>query len=379
MMYGMHMERITLRESLSDRRTFLLTAVVASIAGCSDENKAKVQSALTSKESSGERWKRFAAIAEQLEQRGNTVRWNHPPEGPTNPIFIVPNNHVGQFAEGVGDERQALTILSEYRSLRFLVDQAGMKRVACEGVPADSRFPRPRLYESKKPNGQMDLSVVKNPASSGPPGAKPLSATEIRELFSNEQDALRFIRTVPQLKSIAADMASAGTDDSSVEFGGAEDPKEIAFMKQFVLSRRDDLLLYDRYRAAVAQKIAGGKKLDFQYATGQNGIRVIRIGSEEFDTMELKRAILVSLGETDEDKELSARREAFIANRLRTDVVHFGNGHAEQFLEMKTTRSLGVILSEAAKRNMESRKDRTDLQRGTLDAIEKIERSLQKE
>ncbi len=330
----------------------LLAASVGSVVGCGQKDVRDNVKVITTNEQKevkkgDERMERFLQIAGELEARGAIVKWNHPAEGPKNPLFIVTSCHINQFGNGTQSPLQIEAIVSEYYELRFMMEKSGLQKFAFEGGPAGKDIGPAYVTHKKLPSGFIMGLIQKHDGK--PPTLAEIDGTvltpeQVRSVFADPKFLTWFVGAQSgNVTDIPSAFLSAGKEkNDSTSMKGAEPPDTFDAFDTWLKAQKNASQYYlEFFVAAYPPERKPGDKVSYTLDR-QRGI--VSIGNKSFEAEKLHHALLVGTGSTPEFKDWSAKREKFVADDLDADVVHFGNGHLPRFEQRQATRSIATVI-----------------------------------
>jgi hypothetical protein len=367
-MKGMH--RNSLNPSLLHKIAFLVASGAAIFVG-HEQNafRNKAQTVLKAKSEPGgteritqaenREWTRFKKISKELESQGALVQWNHPPEGPKDPFFVVNSAHVSQFKDGVEDDWQATVLAEEYAILCLLAEE-GLRKFAFEGRSSNIENIDCDLIYSDPKDGKITWALDERPRNMREPLAKNrhvLAPKKVRRMFANPKTTATFLKGMRNAggKGLSSELFIASTDpDAGLTFTGAENAEAEDQLEKVANDPRQEQLdaAVEKFRAAIRTVERTDGKFPFFAGYDESGtVVMVKIGEQEFDAITLQHDLSEYLDGSDEDRKIHEAREAFIADDLDADVVHFGDAHLKHFMTRKATRSIGIVVPPSAQKN----------------------------
>jgi hypothetical protein len=294
-----------------------------------------------------ERWKRFEEIGRELEKNGDKVIWNHPAEGPRNPIFILHSAPLSPDRYKTPSPETVQSLIGELKELSFLREQ-GLRKFAFEGHPATPMKPGQVILI---PQGDDEYLLKIQDHRDDWRGRLPatstlLTAEQVQALLSNEnEDFLERILGRASSGTIARLFSSATADDPQVTCTGAESPKLFeAFRQRLDADSSREWRIRSLYNEFMRPALDQGGRFSYTFEKDGNGrVTHVMLLGKPYDADDLYYVLSHALGETPEQKLRDEPHERF-ASELDADVVHIGNEHLERLRTMKTQRSIGIII-----------------------------------
>jgi hypothetical protein len=282
---------------------------------------------------------KYMQISSALERsKLGTVKWNHPDNGPSNPMFVVPYTHSDHQGKLVNSSHIE-SLRRELQILLFLADQ-GCQDFATEGYSSEEKSRPVKTY--KDANGYITPVFDLKPLSSV--GHK-LDHLESRRIWQNQNIFTHYFKDLSSQQSTPEiGRIFAGCVPESVTVRGAEDSAILSRLLHLIdeeLGPRQKRLqeFLDAYNADGNKDGVVNMSLNVNQGKGI----VLYVNKQEFDANLVVTDIEGQLqGEI--NNPIHRKREEFVVNSLGADVVLFGSDHLPHFLAISNPkRSIGVI------------------------------------